>query len=241
MLTKKIHIIAFTKGKIYVFIFLSVILVTSLFSSIIFVSTAGDDLKDRRVIIDPGHGGIDGGTNDNATFFEKDINLQIAQKLKKILLSDNIEADLTRESDVSLDNLNNASPSRHERDLIARVTQFNSGKYDFFVSIHVNYSSNPEARGPLVLYSPGIPQANKLAKCIQYRLNHHMKEYLGKETNSEPQEANLFIFRYSNTPGVLVETGFISNQEDKALLQTEAYQLKIAEAIYYGIKDYYSK
>ncbi|MDP4092368.1 MAG: N-acetylmuramoyl-L-alanine amidase [Bacillota bacterium] len=236
--SSRIHILVVKDIRKYLLLFLIIIIGISFIGSVILARTATMQIKNEVIVIDPGHGGIDGGTNDNSTFLEKDVNLQISLKLKDLFVSDGYQADLTRDSDVSLDDRNNASSSRHERDLIARVTQINNGKYDLFLSIHVDRSSNPNTKGQIVLYSPSDPMSEKLALCIQNRLNAHMKHSFGNEINRLPQKANLFILRNSNTPGVLIETGFISNEQEKKLLKTDSYQSKIAQAILDGVKDY---
>lgn len=213
-------------------------LVTILLSTIIFASFS-NPLEGKNVVIDPGHGGIDGGTNDGMSFLEKDINLQISLKLRKLLSSDKANTGMTRESDVSLNDVDDSSPIRHERDLTARVKIFNSGGFDLFVSIHVNSSGSSAAMGPMVLYSSKNELSCQLAEAVQHRLNEHVKTELHKQSGYEPVESNAFILRNSGIPGVLVETGFISNPQDKHLLQDDEYQLKLAKAICNGIKDYY--
>ncbi len=198
-------------------------------------------LEGVNIIIDPGHGGVDGGTNDGISFFEKDINLQIAKALQEKLHANKAAAELTRYTDVSLDSKNPSSGSRHLEDLTARVSQFNSGKYDIFISIHVNHSTSSRAIGPFVLYADGSPKSKLLGECVQERLNKHSEELLGSNTIRSPSRSNYFILRHSNIPGIIVETGFISNMREKSLLKDESYQQKLVDSIVKGIRDYYEK
>lgn len=236
---RKIVFILSTTAKKYIMAVPFVILATIFISAIIFANTAKDPLAGKNIVIDPGHGGIDPGTNDGGIFLEKDINLQISLKLKDILESRNSNVELTRSSDISLDNQNNLSSSRHKRDLLARITRFNSGKYDLFISIHVNRSSNNRAIGPLVLYSSNFPSSGILAASIQESLNKHIKTELKVDTKRKPVRSSDFILKYANIPGVIVEAGFISNPHEKKLLLNESYQAKLVQSICKGIENYF--
>jgi len=207
--------------------------------TIIFASLDKSTLSGKSIILDPGHGGVDGGTSDGRLFLEKDINLQIAGKIKSILESTGAALSMTRDKDIALDKQNNLSSSRHKRDLLARVAAFNNGTNDIFVSIHVNRSHSSKAIGPIVAYSDHIPESKLLAECIQKRLNLHIGKHLGKSTSRIPVKADFFILRNSKVPGVLVETGFISNSAEKKLLKDEIYQEKLAQHICDGIIDYF--
>ncbi|HYF75083.1 MAG TPA: N-acetylmuramoyl-L-alanine amidase [Candidatus Nitrosocosmicus sp.] len=239
MVTRKLLLVVSGKGKKYLFILSITILVVCIIGNIVFAYCIKNPLEDRYVIIDPGHGGIDGGTNDNSTFFEKDINLQISRKLQADFDSFKARASLTRSEDISLDSQVNYNASRHQKDLLARVEQFNSGAYEIFLSIHVNRSSNPKAIGPLVLYSAKYPESRFLAQCIQNSLNRHIKDVLGRDLNRKPMRNNYFILKNAKIPGVIVETGFISNPYEKSKLMDDAYQSKLSKAICSGVKDYF--
>lgn len=216
-----------------------ILLATILVCSAIMANNTYNPLAGKYIIIDPGHGGIDPGTNDNSGFAEKDVNLQIALKLRELLQSEKAKVEMTRDRDISLDDRNNLSSSRHKRDLLARVEMFNSGKYDLFISIHVNRSSNPKAMGPITLYGGNLPSSALLASNIQEKLNLLMKEELEVDINRKPAKEDFFILRHSEIPGVLVETGFISNSREKKLLMDSKYQEKIAKSICRGIADYF--
>lgn len=239
LLGNKFILLVTGRKQVRFLIIVAAVLAFLLINTVIFTNLGSNPLENKSVIIDPGHGGIDGGTNDGSTFFEKDINLQISQKLQSLLENKNAGADLTRDSDISLDDRNNLSSSRHTRDLLARVMQFNSGKYDLFISIHVNRSSNSRAIGPMTLYSSRIPQSTVLAECVQDSLNMHMKNYLKRDIARRPIKSDFFVLRRSNIPGIIIETGFISNAAEKKLLQEEEYQWQLAEAIFTGIKNYF--
>ena len=241
MFSRRILLVIKNPGKKYAFIVIILLLISALLGTIIFANQPVNYLYNKSIVIDPGHGGIDGGTNDGSTFLEKNINLQIAKKLQHIMKEKNATVAMTRETDISLDARNNLSISRHARDLIARVEEFNTGKYDLFISLHVNSSTTSNAIGPMVLYSSEIPSTALLATCIQDRLNEHIRNNLKLETQHNPLLSQFFILKNANIPGVIIETGFISNVTEKKLLMDEAYQSKLVKLIYAGINDYYEK
>ncbi|AUS97765.1 hypothetical protein CDQ84_07115 [Clostridium thermosuccinogenes] len=239
MVGKRIIFLIHNKSKKYLFIIPAVLLAVILACSAILANTLHNPLAGKYIIIDPGHGGIDSGTSDASGFAEKNINLEISLKLKEVLESKDAIVDMTRDRDIALDDRNNLSTSRHRRDLLARVEMFNSGKYDLFISIHVNRSSNPKAAGPITLYSTNLPSSALLASSIQEKLNSLMNETYNTKIDRSPVKADFFILKHSNIPGVLVETGFISNSKDKKLLQTFEYQEKLSKFICSGIAEYF--
>lgn len=190
-----------------------------------------------NIIIDPGHGGVDGGTGQEYGVLEKDINLDIAFVLKQELLNRKSFVTMTRDRDVSLEKPG-AIGSRHVRDLNARVEMFNSGKHDYFISIHVNSSPKKSSLGPLILYSKKIPESVVLAKCIQKSLNKHVIKYSDEDAVHRPVSSDFFILESSNIPGVILETGFITNDLEKELLQKKDYQAALAKAVADGIENY---
>ena len=108
----------------------------------------------QTIVIDPGHGGIDGGTGDRRDILEKDINLDIGIKLKRELLVEGFNVIMTREKDESLEDLSDINSSRYRRDLNARQTIINENEPLVFISIHVNSSKNSSARGVKIYHFP---------------------------------------------------------------------------------------
>ncbi|SDC80206.1 MULTISPECIES: N-acetylmuramoyl-L-alanine amidase family protein [unclassified Candidatus Frackibacter] len=191
-------------------------------------------LQKKVIVIDPGHGGIDGGTNRKG-LLEKNINLAISLKLREVLEDNNAEVIMTRDKDTALDHLNSRSRSRHVRDLWARVEIINQEKVDLFISIHVNAGSS-YLRGPLVFYQDD----NKdLAHLFQVKLNE--MEFKGLEpVDNAPIEGDYFLLRNAQKPGLLIEVGYITNPMDNRLLQKDDYQWLVARTLYYGIEEYFS-
>ncbi|MBC7764999.1 MAG: N-acetylmuramoyl-L-alanine amidase [Hyphomonadaceae bacterium] len=193
-------------------------------------------LKKVVVMIDPGHGGADGGTvSGNA--IEKEITLGISLKLKKLVEALGYNAQMTRETDISLTSLTqpNGISTWETRDLKARASIINKSKARVFLSIHVN--SFPEAtaiNGASLYYSDVYPQSKGLAKAIQTSLNNITSEGFVRQAR-ESSKVGFLLLRRATVPGVLIETGFLSNQQERDLLMTEAFRDKTAKAILDGL------
>lgn len=193
-------------------------------------------LPEADVIIDAGHGGIDGGPHCNE-IKESHINLAIGRKLYLLLRSQGVKAILNRTGDYALsdDNRWHRSRSRHFRDLTQRRGLSEEVKADLLVSIHVNWSSSPDRRGPLVIYRRGDDRSSLLAKLLQEKLNRQ------QGCARKPQTAKQFyLLNRMAIPGAIVETAFLSNPADRAMLTSPRGQLQIAKAIADGIVAYRS-
>lgn len=189
------------------------------------------------IVIDPGHGGIDGGTTKDGVI-EKDINLDIAKKLKVILQQKGYQVVMTREENISLNSLDNSNKSRHRRDLNARVNIINKHNPLLFVSVHVNSNyTNTRATGAIVFYGEKYCESKVLAYCIQRALNSIVVNGVKRVTH-DPQPGNYFILNNSNVPGVIIETAFISNVEDRSLLTKDEFRKQLAVGIANGIEKY---
>lgn len=190
----------------------------------------------RVVVVDAGHGGIDGGTS-RGTLLEKDITLKAAQKLKALLEREGCTVVMTRNADVSLDGKNRSSRSRHTRDLNARTGIINGSGADLFISIHVNsLEGDPSENGSIVFYGSKFPQSEILAQEIQKELNGIAADCGRKRQKA--LSAGFFLLRYTEIPGVIVETGFITNKKDRELLMSDAFLNRLAEAVAAGTARY---
>lgn len=191
------------------------------------------------IVVDPGHGGIDGGTSDRDGLLEKDINLDTGLYLKQELIKEGFNVVMTREADESLEDFSSINASRYRRDLNARKTIINKSKPVAFVSIHVNSSKSPSARGIQVYYYPDSSESEKLAKSICDSINTNVyKNYLKEDLNAKYLPYDYFILRETEYTGVLVEIGFITNSKDKALLKDDKYKEKVAYSIRKGISKW---
>lgn len=195
------------------------------------------DPKSGIIVIDPGHGGIDGGTTRNGVV-EKEVNLEIAKKLAAFLEQKGYKVILTREEDISLEKADGTGGSRHQRDLNTRVDVINNSNAQLFLSIHVNCNLNkPSTDGAIVFYGDKFEQNKTLAYCIQRALNG-MVVNGKKRTIHDPQQGNYFLLTHAKIPGAIVETAFISNTAERQLLTTDEFREQLARAIAEGVERY---
>jgi N-acetylmuramoyl-L-alanine amidase len=177
-----------------------------------------------KVVLDAGHGGYDPGAAGQMGFKEKDITLAVTLKVGNILAKNGVETIYTRTSD-------NITWSTNEtQNLQARCDISNTAKPDYFVSIHANSFSNPEAVGIETYYFKGSAAGEKLAQTVQSEL---IKE-TGR-VDRKIKTAGYYVLNKVDTTAILIETSFISNPEEEKLLATEAYQNKLSKAISTGI------
>ncbi len=198
-------------------------------------------LEGKTIAIDPGHGGIDGGTHFGDDILEKHINLEISLRLKKELENEGATVIMTRDSDVSLDDhINNGS--RHREDLNERVRIINSSEADIFISIHANCIKNTGRQGPIVFYHGNSEESKKIAELLQRNLNRlSAYEKQDIKPGHSATKGDYFILNNTSAPGVIVETGFISNELDRRLLLDGKHQREIVELIIQGVIEYFDQ
>ncbi len=187
-----------------------------------------------HVIIDAGHGGVDGGASYQ-NLLEKEINLQISKLLYKKLHEQGFQVVLNRTGDYALSEENKwlSSISRHLKDLAQRRQLAAELQAQMMVSIHANWTNDPGKRGPLVLYQKNH-QSFMLADMIQHSLN---SVYQVKE---EPiRGGRYFLLNQSLCPTVIVEVGYLSNAQDRKWMTIPERQEILVEAIADAIAEYF--
>ncbi|ADU28450.1 N-acetylmuramoyl-L-alanine amidase CwlD [Evansella cellulosilytica] len=189
-------------------------------------------LSGQVIVIDPGHGGIDGGASSKAGDLEKDITLQISFKLRDYLQESGALVLMTREGDHDLaSDSTSRVRSRKAEDLRKRVSLINDSNADLFVSIHLNSIPSPKWRGAQTFYNRAVEGNEELSKHIQGELRRNLEN-----TTREAKPINsVYILQQANVTGSLVEVGFLSNPSEAELLSTKDYQQKVAASIYEGI------
>lgn len=195
------------------------------------------NFQSKVVVIDAGHGGLDGGAVGTTGNVEKDINLSIALKLKKQLELNGVKCVLTRDTDTALNDKSAKTVKEIKKsDLHYRMDLVNSIDNSILVSIHQNHYETEKSHGMQVFYSPNDELSPLLAQSIQ----DTTVELIQKENTRQIKKAtsDLFLLYKAKSPSVLVECGFMSNQEENRLLQTDEYQEKLAFAISLGIVQY---
>ena len=211
---------------------LSLLLIFLFFNRQAVLSTLKLEKKSLRIVIDPGHGGIDPGKVGLHNTLEKDINLSIALHLKKFLEADDRIVFLTRTEDVGLHEQN--ASNKKMSDLNNRIQLIINEKADLMVSIHQNAYVSEKPRGAQVFYHGKDKNAELLAKEIQAALTNFDPENKREaKTNS-----TYYLFKNSPVPTVIVECGFLSNYNEAALLADPYYQEKVAFSIAMGISSY---
>lgn len=185
---------------------------------------------DFILFIDPGHGGLDNGANYD-DIYEDEINLGIASKLYEMCIEKNMMAYISRTSDYDLASL--YAKNRKREDLNRRAENITHSGCDAFVSIHINKYSDSNVKGAMVYYEKNDDLSYKLSLCIQKELN------VLTQSTKKVHSDNFMIFKKCEQPGVLVECGFISNDEERAMLLNDSYQQSLAQAIYVGVYNYY--
>ena len=188
------------------------------------------------IIIDPGHGGEDGGASVGEDILEKDINLAISLKLRDYLLLNGFDVIMTRDSDTAIYD-KELDGSKKRSDLNNRVELFNSSNNNIVVSIHQNKFVDSKYYGTQIFYSDNNDSNNLLAENIR----NSVVSLLQPDNNRECKLTGSEIYILDNTtvPAVLVECGFLSNEAEAAMLITKEYQNKIAYTICLGIMEYY--
>lgn len=189
-------------------------------------------LQDTIIMVDPGHGGRDSGTY-YGKIYEKNINLEISKALEEELTKNGAIVYMTRTRDIDLSSIYDSAKKRG--DLYRRLLKIKETKSDLYISIHINWYQNTSMKGAEVLYNSINENNKKLAKSI-------MKEFktdLGSTRTIKTTD--LYMYRNTTTPGVLVECGYLSNPTERTLLQQEDYQKKLAKSITNGIINYLKK
>lgn len=172
------------------------------------------------VILDPGHGGSDGGAVaefEGSEVIEKDIDVVVTEMVKTLLERENIEVLLTRDEDVDMD-------------LKERTRFANGTDADLFVSLHCNTSEDPAANGLECYYEKQGEKGKDLAANIM-----EAAEDTGKIETRELRTEMMYVVRFSEMPAVLVEMGFMTNDEELEKLCRTSYQQILADAIADGI------
>jgi N-acetylmuramoyl-L-alanine amidase len=202
-----------------------------------FIETLSNITYTHTVVIDPGHGGIDCGTSQGAVL-EKNLNLNLALRVKKLLQKQKVKVILTRSKDMSLEAQSQLTTTRYKRDLDARKNIINDSQPDLFVSIHTDARPDePTACGIGIFYFPKSEHSKKIAQDVHKTIGEVIyKNHLNQtETMIPIAPGDYYILRETTPPGILIETGFLTNSKDLYRLQNEEYQSQLALAISKGI------
>lgn len=181
------------------------------------------------MIIDPGHGGFDPGAVASDGTAESQVNLKIALQMEEIARLLGVETDMTRREDVSTESDSSAAiRQRKNSDLKNRVEHVNGISGGVLVSLHQNSLPQvPSVHGAQVFYSE-TEGSRELAEAVQESLNAVVNDR-AKEVKAAG--SGVYLLKNAKIPSVLVECGFLSNNEETALLNTQAHQNRLALTI----------
>lgn len=198
--------------------------------------TAGSStltVNENCIVIDAGHGGDDPGKIGINGTLEKDVNLNIAHKLKILLESQGYEVIMTRETGDGL--YQPGTRNMKVEDMHNRCEIITKAMPVFTVSIHQNSYPEEYVKGAQVFYYGQSKEGEALAKKIQSSLVSYLDP---KNHRVEKANESYYLLKKTPTPTVIVECGFLSNSEEAELLNTEEYQEKVAWAVMMGVIQY---
>ncbi|NBH72260.1 N-acetylmuramoyl-L-alanine amidase [Clostridiaceae bacterium] len=181
----------------------------------------------------PGHGGNDPGKVGVDGSLEKDVNLEIARKLKAYLEASDVEVVMTREADKGL--YGEKDSHKKMSDMKNRCNLINEARPELVVSIHQNSYHEEGVSGGQVFYYKDSEKGKQLAEIIQRRFDFVLGE---KNKRLAKPNGNYYLLLHVRQPIVIVECGFLSNWKEATALNTEEYQNRMAWTIHMGVMEY---
>lgn len=175
------------------------------------------------VMLDPGHGGIDPGGIGRDEIYEKGFTLDIALKMREILEEAGLTVGLTRDSDRDVSHLAKEG-TRHRRDLLGRYQLMNQARVG--MSIHTNATKSKDERGAIIFY-----MKNSYIDKTYAQITFDELERVQEMNHSEPVPRNNLFLLKAKPPVLLVEVGFITNEEDLQKLLDEGFRQNVAQAL----------
>ncbi|MEA5096143.1 MAG: N-acetylmuramoyl-L-alanine amidase [Sedimentibacter saalensis] len=203
------------------------------------INGTGEKLSKIKILIDPGHGGIDQGASGSLHIGEAPINLEISKKLMTFLEGSGFEVEMTRYDDTGLySSASDTIRDKKNEDLKNRVSTINKSNADIVVSIHLNAFPQKQYYGSHVFYQKN----NEYGKTAAFILQDSMKTILDPDNQRVPQiKQDIKIMDDTKNTVLLIECGFLSNPAEEQKLVSDEYQEKTAWAIYTGLMKYFNE
>lgn len=197
------------------------------------VSKPDSRLRGITIVIDPGHGGGDRGTKGMYYgTIEKDLNLKVAQNIKKELEErTDAKVILTRETDTSL-----LPETNQKEELKARVKVASEHSADLYISIHHDAFEDTNVRGITTHYGANKRKDKKLAQMVQRGIFNQNIDARDRGVHA----SDFLVLRENESPSILIELGFMSNKSDEERANSDEFQKKSAKGIVDGIIDYFT-
>lgn len=190
--------------------------------------------RETCVIIDAGHGGVDGGATSCTGILESQFNLEISLRLNDLMRFLGYETKMIRTTDVSVYTKGDTIAQKKVSDLKERLRIANETENALYVSIHQNHFSDSRYSGAQVFY-PGTPGSQELAKQLQDRLKQALNP--GSNRMSKPAEG-VYLMEHIECTAVLIECGFLSNPQEEAKLRSKDYQQRLCCVIAAALAEY---
>lgn len=193
----------------------------------------GLDEEIHTFVLDPGHGGEDGGAVSGDGTSESNLNLRIAEKLYFLFRFCGQPCGMTRNSDISVYS-SGADTLREKKvsDLKNRVSMVNQTSHAFLISIHQNFLPSSAVHGAQVFYNTqgGAKETGlQIQNCLNETVNTTHKKA------AKPIAPTIYLMKNIQKPGILVECGFLSNPAETEKLRTSTYQTLLAASIISGV------
>lgn len=199
--------------------------------------TSSNSFMRKTIIVDAGHGGDDGGAIGIDGTVEKDINLDIALKLEKILKFYGFNVIMTRTEDVmTCDDGLDSLRKRKVSDIHNRFDLMRKNPDAVFISVHQNKFEDTSQHGTQVFYSGNNEKSKVLAEAIQTSITSAIQPENGRV--EKKSGSGIYLLYHAEIPAVLVECGFISNPDEVKKLKDESYRMKLAILIADGLLKY---
>lgn len=220
-------------------IIISVLIITALtfilcFGALTIRPVDDMSLNAIKIVLDAGHGGIDGGVEGVKTGVkESELNLSVVKKLETYLVGAGMKVKLTRTSDAGLYGV--ATKNLKRKDMEKRRDIIKEFEPNLVISVHMNKYSLSTRRGAQVFYKSGDEKGKLLASSIQNNFN----EMATASRDCSILTGDYYILNCTEYPSVIAECGFLSNPEDEALLLSEEYQNELAYSIFKGVVEYF--
>lgn len=192
------------------------------------------------IVLDAGHGGIDGGCSTADGKTEKVINLNIMLSVRDMAKLFGYNVDVTRDRDMSIHD-KGVTGIRNQKisDMENRLDIFNKYSDAVCISIHQNTFRDPKFSGAQMFYSDKNPGSEQLASIMQRRFVDNLQPDNQRETKLCGSE--LYLCYYCENPSLMIECGFLSNPDEASKLTDEKYQQQVAFTVFSGINDYVSQ
>lgn len=183
--------------------------------------------RKHRIVIDAGHGGIDGGATSCTGVLESHVNLEIALRLEDTFHLLGYDTVMIRRTDESIYTQGNTIAAQKVSDLKERVRIANETPGAILISLHQNTFSDSKYSGAQVFYTQA-GESQKIAQAMQQNLISVLNP--DSQRKSKPAKG-VYLMEHITCPGILVECGFLTNPQEEALLRSKEYQIKLSSVI----------